>query len=432
MAYPINYAGNISLNNNEIQNVVLQKLAADPTNITAKIYYNTVSNAIKFYNGSTWVALGSGAGDVIGPASSVDGQIALFDLTTGKLIKAATTTGMLKATSGVLSAASAGTDYLAPAAIGTTVQAYDATLAALAGLNATAGVLVQTAADTFTKRTLTGTTNRIVITNGDGVSGNPTFDIGSDVVTAASSHSFTNKTFDANGTGNSISNLEVADFTAAAIVTVADTIAANNNDTTIPTSAAVKAYADGILAANDGFTFEGGIDCSTNPNYPAADAGHVYKVTVAGKIGGGSGIDVQVGDTLYCTVDASASGTQAAVGANWTIVQANVDRATTTTLGLAEYADSTEAEAKSSTLVAVTPAALVNFPVKKTFTIGDTVATSFALTHNLGTKDIVVSVRKVSTDEQWITDVTATSTTQATVSFSVAPSTNEFVVTIIG
>lgn len=68
-------------------------------------------------------------------------------------------------------------------------------------------------------------------------------------VTASSSATFTNKTFDANGTGNSISNLEVADFAGSAIVTVAETIAANNNDTTIPTSAAVKAYADSVAGA---------------------------------------------------------------------------------------------------------------------------------------------------------------------------------------
>jgi len=54
---------------------------------------------------------GSGSGDVTGPASSVDSEIVLFDSTTGKLIKRATTTGMLKATSGVLAAASAGTDF---------------------------------------------------------------------------------------------------------------------------------------------------------------------------------------------------------------------------------------------------------------------------------------------------------------------------------
>jgi microcystin-dependent protein len=57
---------------------------------------------------------GAGTGDVVGPASSVDDEIALYNSTTGKLIKRATTTGLLKAASGVLSAATAGTDYIVP------------------------------------------------------------------------------------------------------------------------------------------------------------------------------------------------------------------------------------------------------------------------------------------------------------------------------
>ena len=48
---------------------------------------------------------GAGSGDVVGPAASVDGEIALFDATTGKLLKRATGTGPVKVTSGVLSAA---------------------------------------------------------------------------------------------------------------------------------------------------------------------------------------------------------------------------------------------------------------------------------------------------------------------------------------
>jgi len=66
--------------------------------------------------------------------------------------------------------------------IASTYQPLDAILTALAGLNTTSGVVIQTGTDTFTKRTLTGTTNRLTITNGDGVSGSPTFDISTSYV----------------------------------------------------------------------------------------------------------------------------------------------------------------------------------------------------------------------------------------------------------
>lgn len=77
-------------------------------------------DAAKYLKGDgTWASTPVD-GDVFGPASSVDGQISLFDGVTGKAIKAAATTGLLKATSGVLAAAVAGTDYLVPGgALGT-------------------------------------------------------------------------------------------------------------------------------------------------------------------------------------------------------------------------------------------------------------------------------------------------------------------------
>lgn len=55
-------------------------------------------------------------------------------------------------------------------------QPIDATLTSLATYN-TNGILVQTAADTFNGRSITGTANRVVVTDGNGVAGNPTLNI---------------------------------------------------------------------------------------------------------------------------------------------------------------------------------------------------------------------------------------------------------------
>ena len=154
----------------------VQNSAPSTSNPESSLWIDADSGQNDLYQltGGVWVdtgvnlkgADGAGTGDVVGPSSSVDGEIALFSLTTGKLLKRASTTGLLKATSGVLAAAVAGTDYVSP----------DPTLAALAAYN-TNGILTQTSADVFVGRTITGTANQIDVTNGNGVSGNPTLSL---------------------------------------------------------------------------------------------------------------------------------------------------------------------------------------------------------------------------------------------------------------
>lgn len=94
----------------------------------------------------------------------------------------------------------------------TDAQGLDSDLTALAGLSGT-GIIARTASATFTERTLTGTSNRITVTNGDGVSGNPTFDIGSDIVTLTGSQTLTSKALTApdinGGTADALTSLGI-------------------------------------------------------------------------------------------------------------------------------------------------------------------------------------------------------------------------------
>lgn len=57
--------------------------------------------------------------------------------------------------------------------------------------------------------------------------------------------------------------------------------------------------------------------------------------------------------------------------------------------------------------------------------IGDGSATSYTVTHNLGTKDVIVQLYDTSSDDTVIADVVRTSTSVVTVSFGSAPSSND-------
>lgn len=107
-----------------------------------------------------------------------------------------------------------------------------------------------------------------------------------------------------------------------AVIAAGGLVPAANNLTQVRD--AIQVMINASLPA-DALVFKGVINCSANPNYPAGDAGHVYRVSVAGKIGGAAGPNVEAGDMLTCLTDGSAVGDHATVGANWNITQVNID-----------------------------------------------------------------------------------------------------------
>ena len=62
--------------------------------------------------------------------------------------------------------------------------------------------------------------------------------------------------------------------------------------------------------------------------------------------------------------------------------------------------------------------------------IGDGVTTAISVTHSLGTKDVQVTVRDNSTDEIVEAAVVATSTSAVTITFNVAPTSNQYRVVV--
>lgn len=87
-----------------------------------------------------------------------------------------------------------------------------------------------------------------------------------------------------------------------------------------------RAYTDAAIAAlTPTQIYRGTINASTNPNYPEADRDDVYRVIAAGRVGGASGVEVEIGDLILCLVDDSPAGNQATVGANWTVIQGNLN-----------------------------------------------------------------------------------------------------------
>jgi hypothetical protein len=157
-------------------------------------------------------------------------------------------------------------------------------------------------------------------------------------------------------TGNETKTTGVLTFAASPVVPNATTgtQAAAYGQVTAGDSA-LQTQIDALTSSvNNGMKVALPLDCSTNPNYPASTKGDAWRVTVVGKIGGASGLNVNVNDTIVC-LTTSVAGTQAAVGTNFYIQEGNQDAATETVSGWIRKATQAEAETGTSDVGAMTP-----------------------------------------------------------------------------
>lgn len=463
----------VDLAKNELQNAVVQNLSSAPSSpVEGQIYYDTTAHAFYYRNNSAWVQLGSGTGDFSSnTATSVDSEIVLFSGTGGKTGKRATTTGLLKGTSGVLSAASAGTDYYAPGSTDVAVAdgGTGSSTAAGAATNLGLGtgdspqftaVNVGAATDTTVARVSAG------VISVEGVT----------VVTTSNTAAFTNKTFDAAGTGNSLSNIATSMF-ASNVVDTDGTLAANS-DTRLASQKATKSYVDamsqglsvkapvrvattanGTLATAfengdtiDGITLATGDRILLKDQTTAADRG-IYIVAASGaptratdadasgEIKDGTYVWVQSGTVnadqgWVVTATASTPWVPGTDSSTWT----QFSGASTTTAGAGLTATGNVFAVGAGTSITV---AADSVSVDRTTngslvalcyvaTVGDNSATSIAVTHSLGRQYVTAQVFDASSNVQVDCDVTLTSTTQTTFGFAVAPTTNQYRVVITG
>lgn len=354
----INFLNSVNLNQNELIKARIENQpnnAAAGTGVEGQLYYDTTLDVLKVWANGAWTEVGGGVTSLI----TTDGSF--INLTPNSpTAGAVTVTADLSATGTPDNTKFLRGDNTWAAISGI----YDWTITGDSGTpqSVTSGNTVTIAGGTVIS-TIAGATDTITI-NHDTVNRSDTSSAASpafggtftaiDSVSSSSEGHITGinlktvtlptptpatitLTGDVTGSGTtSIATtiatgaVEFSMIDPAAVVTESEGIENNDNDTTLPTSAAVKAYVDAAVVG--GLIYQGGYNAATNtpnldspPTIPGIRKGWTYTVTADGLF---FTEQVRVGDVLIAEVDVPTTL------ADWTTVQNNIDIASLTQIGI--------------------------------------------------------------------------------------------------
>ena len=391
----------IDLNKNELLNARIQNLGSAPSNpVIGQIYYNSGDNVMYYYNGlaspnGPWQSM-SGSQEVIQDAigASIEGGVGLTKtyvdstgITTIDLDNTAVTTG----------------SYGSQTKIPTFTVDQQGRLTAAGEVDVATELAIT--GDT-------GSTSISLLTEGLTVNGGEGIDV------AVTNNAITISAEDASTTNKGVASFDAADFNVNA----------------------------GVVSVKDI-----SLDSQTTGDYVATIVGTANEITVSPNSGHNAAVTVGLPDNVEITGNLQVGGnlnvigtvnsvntTQINIEDNKVKLNSNFAGTPTTDAGITvERGLETDVEILwneiSDTWTLTNNGTAYHAIARKyTETLGAS-ATSYTITHNLGTTDVTVQIFEAASPfAQVEADVKRTSSNTVTVDFAIAPSAGEFKVVVVG
>lgn len=418
----------VDLNKNELLNARIQNLGSAPSNpVSGQIYYNTGTNILYFYNGTEWTPA-SGSTEVI------------QDIISSTVLAGTALTATYNDTAGTHTIRLNDTAVTA-GSYGSATQIPTFTVDAQGRLTAASTASVATnlsiAADTGTD-TVDLLTDTLTVSGGEGI----------DV--AVTDNTITVSAEDATYTNKGVASFSSTDFTVAAGAV------SLNKDPVITLSGDVTGSATmtNLGSVTISTTIEPNsvsLGTDTTGSYVSTIVGSSGEITVSGSGSESAAVTIGLPDDVSITGNLSIGGNLDVAGSinsinttevnivdNKVVLNTNVTGAPSADAGVkVNRGTSTDVEllwnetADQWTLT--NDGTNYHEITRKYKTTLNTSATSYTLTHNLGTKDIITSIYEVASPYAQIeADVEHTSDSVVTIKFAVAPASGEYRVVVIG